>query len=575
MLRNLRIRDFAIIDAVDLELPQGFTVVTGETGAGKSILVDALIVGLGGRATADIVRTGAQTAEVEALFDIRLHPLVQARLEARHLTGDDPTSLLIRRVIGRRGRAKVLINGQLSTVATLAELVRGLVDISGQHEQQSLLVEDNHLDILDAFGDHADALSAYAAAYTQLQTLEHERKSLSAATAESVRRADFLRFQLDEIAQLSPEADEFDSLNAERARLTHAEKLQRGSALIEALLYSEDGSAFDKLGRAQAEIETLARIDTALGSDAEQLAEARRQLDDVARSLRRYADRIEVDPARLDAVEGRHEALTRLARKHGGSLELVLKRQEELGQELASLDTAESRMDELDLAIDHKRKDAMRLAHALSALRKITAQRFDAAIEREVADMDLKGAVFRAEVHTRGEASNANASLSARGLDSVEFLWSANPGEPARSLARIASGGELSRLMLAVKRVLCHHDLVSVYVFDEVDTGLGGKAADSIGKKIQAVARGHQALTITHLAPIAARADTHLRVHKRTKTGRTTSVVEAVSGTARDEEIARMIDGAKITRATRQAAQAMLARCKTPTARTRSANPRH
>lgn len=566
MLRTLRIRDFAIIDAVDLELPQGFTVVTGETGAGKSILVDALIVSLGGRATADVVRTGADTAEVEALFDISRQPLVKARLEARHLTGDDASSLLIRRVINRRGRAKVLINGQLSTVATLAALVRGLVDISGQHEQQSLLVPDNHLDILDAFGDYAEDVRRYTAAYTGLRALEHERHSLCLATDESLRRADFLRFQRDEIVQLSPEIGELDALDAERVLLTHAEKLQRGSAFIEALVYSEDGSAFDKLGRAQTELESLARIDTTLVSSTEQLAEARRQLEDVARSLRRYTDRIEVDPARLDVVEDRHAALGRLARKHGGDLKTVLKRQEELSEELASLDTAEHRMDGLDGAIQASRSEAEKLALVLSDLRSQTARRFDAAIEGELADMDLFGAVFRAQVRRRSTAQAAEA-LTRRGLDNVEFLWSANAGEPARSLARIASGGELSRLMLAVKRVLCQNDLVSVYVFDEVDAGLGGKAADSIGKKIQAVARGHQAVTITHLAPIAARADTHLCVHKKVLSGRTTSVVQTVSGSARDEEIARMIDGAKITRATRQAAQAMLARCKSPTKR--------
>ncbi|HET6347110.1 MAG TPA: AAA family ATPase, partial [Myxococcota bacterium] len=292
MLLNLRIRDFAIIDAVELELPTGFTVVTGETGAGKSILVDALTVAMGGRASADLVRTGAETAEVEALFDISDHPVVKARLEQRELVGDDPDTLLIRRVVGARGRAKVVINGRLSTVATLSELVRGLVDISGQHEQQSLLVVENHLEILDAYAALDPLKSSYRAAYDALRALTREQARLQASEEDDLRRADFLRFQLDEIVRVSPVPGEDVGLGGERDRLTHAEKLRHGATVGEALLYGEDGSAFDKIGKACAEIEDLASIDAELHGSCDMLAEARRQIEEVARFLQRYANRV-------------------------------------------------------------------------------------------------------------------------------------------------------------------------------------------------------------------------------------------------------------------------------------------
>jgi DNA repair protein RecN (Recombination protein N) len=374
--------------------------------------------------------------------------------------------------------------------------------------------------------------------------------------------------RIDLPAPVSPVPGEDQDLTAERDRLTHAEKLRQGATVGEMLLYGEDGSAFDKIGKAAAEIEALAGIDSQLHGSCDMLAEARRQIEEVARYLQRYANRVEIDPARLEDVEGRLAELTRLCRKHGGSIEVVLQRQSDIAQELETLDNADVRLDQLDKDIAAAEKGVLALAQQLSTARAEAASRFNTAIEAEVADMDLLGAVFRTQLEPRQEAADGLALGAARlaptGMDDVEFLWSANRGEPPRQLARIASGGELSRLMLAVKRVLCNRDLVSVYVFDEVDTGLGGKAADSIGRKIQAVAQGHQAITITHLAPIAARADFHLRVRKEARDDRTVSMLEPVAGAERAEEIARMIDGARITKATRQAAKAMLSRAREP-----------
>lgn len=572
MLLHLKIRDFAIIDEVDVEFGAGFTVVTGETGAGKSILVDALMLALGGRASGDVVRNGCESAEVEALFDIASHPLVRARLAERELVGDDGDILLVRRVIGAKGRAKVIINGRLSTLATLGEIVRGLVDISGQHEQQSLLLVDNHIDILDAFGQLDDERTKYEGLFASWRDAGRELSALRNRSERDEQRADFLKFQLDEIEKVAPRPGEDDELDAEQRKLAGANKLKTGVSGAEALLYGEDGSAFDKLGKAAAELETLSRIDDELLPVRDALNAAQRDLQEAARTLQRYMDRIDDDPNRLAAVEDRLDDLRRLARKHGGSIADVLTKRGELEREAMGLENSDARAEELEKLLAERGTALLAAAKTLSIARHKAAAKLDVRIRKEISEMDLAGAVFETHVAPTLEDEGATSGaalegLTPTGMDAVEFLWGPNRGEQPRPLARIASGGELSRLMLAVKTVLASRDLVSLYVFDEVDTGLGGRAADAIGKKIQAVAQGHQAITITHLAPIAARADVHIRVRKETVAGderhhgpRTVSLLEKLTGLQRADEIARMIDGASQSKATRQAAKDMLAR---------------
>ncbi|OGQ84964.1 MAG: DNA repair protein RecN [Deltaproteobacteria bacterium RIFOXYA12_FULL_58_15] len=553
MLLNLKIRDFAIIDAVELDLQPGFTVVTGETGAGKSILVNALGLVLGGRASTELIRSGSPSAEVEALFDISDQPIVRARLETRDLVGDDNNVLLVRRVVGTKGKGKVVINGRLSTVATLGEIVRGLVDISGQHEQQSLMVVDNHIEILDSFAQVDGLKGDFREAYDALHRAQKERNSLKYNADEALKRADYLRFQVDEIERLDPKEGEDDVLEAERTRLSFAERLQSGVASAEALLYGEDGSAFDKLGKAVAEITALVRYDKDLEPVIQGLESAQREIQEGARTLQRYLTRVEVDPERLDTVEGRLGELRRLIRKHGQSLTDVFDRHGVLAVELAAIDDSDARIAKLDLQVEQLQARAKEAALALSAGRQAAGERLSRAVEDELSDMELGGAVFSV-------AMTVECAMGPNGNDQVEFLWSANRGEPPRPLARIASGGELSRMMLAVKRVLTARDLVSLYVFDEVDTGLGGRTADTIGRKIQAVAAEHQAITITHLAPIAACASHHVTVRKEVHNGRTISTILVLEAEDRAEEIARMIDGANITNVTRRAAREMLQR---------------
>lgn len=565
MLLNLQIKNFAIIDSAEVEFQPGFTVVTGETGAGKSILIDALTIVLGGRASASIIRSGAKAASVEALFDLTLHSEVKARLEERDLLGEDPDLLLIRRVVAAKGRGKVLVNGRLSIVATLSEIVRGLVDISGQHDQQSLLVVENHVDILDAYAQCQGIKQSYLTTFEKTKSLEAQVLALEQNEKMNLQHLDFARFQLDEIVSLSPVEGEDIELENEVRCLASSEKLQNGAQTAEHLLYSADGSAFDKVGTALNEVAALAKIDPKLVTQIDGLESIRRELEELARTLGRYGAGVDSDPGRLDDAETRLVALRRLARKHGGDLSTVLAREQQLQNEIEQLENSDLRREGLRTDLEAACKELVRKGEKLTKARVKAAKAFAKVVCAELAEMELESARFEVRVRSRSDVGRAltTSGIGARptGLDHVEFCWSANKGESLKELNKTASGGELSRLLLAVKHVLCSHDLVSLYVFDEVDTGLGGKAADSIGRKIQAVAQGHQAITITHLASIASRSDHHLHVRKETtEAGRTVSTLTPIENEERVRELARMIDGSVDGEATLNAAAQMLER---------------
>ncbi|MCK5690581.1 DNA repair protein RecN [Myxococcota bacterium] len=563
MLLHLKVRDFAIIQRLDIDFLPGFSVITGETGAGKSIVVGALNIILGGRASTDLIRDGADQAEVEALFDIAAHSELKTRLQSRELMGDDPDILLVRRVLRPSGRGKVVINGRLSTAATLKEVTRSLVDISGQHEQQSLLNTDNHIQILDNFGNLQKEKNLVGEHYKKWREALKQRKYLEEHETEALQRADFIRFQLDEIARVDPQANEDSDLESELSRLTHADKLKAGATTTEQMLYAQDNSAFDLLSRAILEVEALVRLDESMRDVVVQLESAVRETQEAAREVQSYANSIELDPQRLGEVELRLEELRRLKRKHGGTLEEALSRETTLRKELESIEHSDERLIELRKIEASHESALLDAAQRLSQKRQKAARALTQAAGLELADMDLKGAELIADIADLpqgGSVLGSGININEDGKDNVEFLWNANAGESAKPLAKIASGGELSRLMLAVKRVMAKNDMVSLYVFDEVDAGIGGRAADAIGRKIQAVADGHQAIVITHLAPIAARAEHHLSVRKEQKSGRTLSIIESLEGDRRRDEIARMIDGAHLNKATQEAALEMLKR---------------
>jgi DNA repair protein RecN (Recombination protein N) len=536
MLSALRIEHFAIIDSLEVDFDAGLTVLTGETGAGKSILVDALHLALGGRAQGDVVRTGFDEASVEAVF--AASPTLRERL--RSLGLPDGPELLIRRVVHRAGRSRVWVNGALCTVSVLEQLVRQLCDISGQHEHVNLLNPDGHLDLLDGFAGLAESRAAYNEAYRELADAEQQRKTLMGDETERGRRLDYLAYQLREIDQIAPEPDEDRALRAEREVLASAAKLQAAAEEAEAQLYSGEGAAAERLARAVGALGDLLALDPNLARIHGALASARAEIEEAARELQIYARRSQEDPARLEAVEDRLASLQALCRKHGGDLGAVLRRREEMRGEVEALTNRESRLVELDGRLDLARSEATKRAASLSMRRREAAGRLATRLMGELARLGM--------ARTRFEARVAPTELGPRGADQVEFFLSANPGEAPRPLARIASGGELSRLLLAFKGLGATSDPVEVYVFDEIDSGVGGATAQVVGRMLHDVSHSRQVLCITHLPQIAAHADQHLSVRKALSEGRTVVEVMALGTVdSRARELARMLGGEETT----------------------------
>ena len=562
MLSSLTIRDFAIIDRVTLGLGPGLTVITGETGAGKSILISALNLVLGGRATTDVIRAGAEAATVEAVFDPGEAPELTARLADAGVALDGP--LIVRRVLARNGRHRVYLNDTAVTLGTLAQVAGGLVDISGQHEHYSLLRTEFHLDLLDRMAGLGGLRAEVAAAYEAQAEVEAALTALLEAQRQKGERLEVLRFQRQELtaAELKDPLED-DALEGERKLLRNAEKLRTMSKHAESALYADDGAAVERLGRAARSIRELAEVDPTLAPVAQDLDTAAALAEEAARTLGAYARRVHADPERLEAVEARLALLSKLRRKYGATLAEVIARRDALEAQLSTLENADEAIAQLEKARARAATATAKVARKLTKARREAGEKLSGAIQGELADLGMGRAVIQVRVEPLGRGAGLEADdlhVTARGADKVEILLSANPGEPPQSLAKIASGGELSRFMLAVKRVIADRDSVGTYIFDEVDTGVGGPTAEAIGRKLRSVSAQRQALCITHLPQIAAMGDAHLRVEKRIEGDRTFSQVVTLEGDARTEELARMVGGATVTETTRALARELLSR---------------
>jgi len=560
MLLCLRVKNLAIIDALEVEFPPGMNVVTGETGAGKSILVNALSLVLGARTDAQVVRTGAAEAEVEALFDVTDHPHVRERAAEMGLDAD--VELVLRRVVQASGRTRAYVNGRLASAAQLAELARGLCDISSQHEHHTLVDAGSHVNFLDAFAQLEPLRAQMVEAYRALSEADAEFRNHSEESGKRVERADLLRYQIREIEELTPQHGEQQALLDERERLRHAERLAAVTGQAEDLLYARDEALCAELARVLRGIGEAVTLDPRLGPIAVQLASAHRELEDASRELGAYARSVIHDPTRLTEVEERLDALSRVTRKYGGSIDSVLLHKERAEQELRTLEHGVEHRELLEKAKFAAEVRTREIAERLSAERRAAAQKLGRSVSEELASLAMGDATITVEVEPArgrdGELALNGARLSATGIDRVEFLIATNRGEIPRPLSKIASGGELSRAMLALKRVLAGLGPGGLYVFDEVDAGIGGAVAEVIGRKIRDVSRHHQVICITHLAPIAVYADAHYRVQKSIDNGRTRSMIVRLSADEGREEIARMLGGIEITRETRAAAREML-----------------
>jgi len=560
LLAQLTVRNVVLIERLVLELAPGFNVVTGETGAGKSMVVDALSLVLGGRARPDLVRSGAEEAEVEALFELPAGSRAAAKLEAAGIPSE--RELVVRRVVQAEGRSRAYVNGRLCTASQLAEIAADLCDIASQHESVSLTDPATHVEYLDAFG----RLEADRVRLTeQVDALAEVLRELDAASAQERGRAereDFLRWQMREIDELEPRDGEETELEHERARLRHAEKLQAATRRAAERLYEGEGAICDELARLGAELDQAAGIDGSLASLARTVESARAELSDAARALARYAEGVEASPERLAEVEERAFRLQKLWRKHGPATADLLAHRAGLARELASLASASERVAELEAEKGRRASEAGAAARALSRKRRDAAEKLADAIGRELSQLGMGRARVVVDVQPTATAGEAllvdGARLTRAGIDRVEFLIAPNRGEEPRPLRRIASGGELSRALLALKRVLAEKGPAGTYVFDEVDAGVGGAVAEVIGRSIADIARHRQVVCITHLAQIAALADAHFVVDKGESRGRTHTSVKRLQQAERVEEIARMLGGIKVGDATRRAAAELL-----------------
>ncbi len=560
MLTCLRVRSFAIIEALEVELNGGLNIVTGETGAGKSILVDALQLVLGARGRPEVVRTDAEAAEVEALFDLTDQPVALGALRDQGIETDG--ELLIRRIVSATGRTRAYINGRLATLAQLKEVTKGLADISSQHEYHSLADSRHHLTYLDAFASHGALVEEVGRSYAALVEASARLDEVVTEERGKADREDLLRYQVNEIETLREAIENEDALILECERLRHAEKLGTAAGEAEAQLYSDDNAICGAVSRIATSIEQVSGFDPSLGPMVVQVREALLQLEDAAAELGGYARDLSFDPNRLGVLEDQLDRLSRVKRKYGDTGAELLAYREEAAAELDSLERYEERLDRYQREFDEALEEASRVARALRGKRQTAAAKLSKAISKELSSLGMGEAKVTVELAALEggplELQVEGARLSPTGIDHAELLIAPNRGEEAKPLRKIASGGELSRAMLAIKRVLAGIGPASLYVFDEVDAGVGGAVAEVIGRKIHEVAQHSQVLCITHLPQISAYADAHYCVHKEVVGKRTKSDIRLLSDEERLEEIARMLGGVTVTDQARAAAQALL-----------------
>ena len=537
MLTDLSIKNVAIIDTLHVAFHPGLTVLTGETGAGKSIIIDAVNLVLGERATSDLIRTGADEASVEAVFDLTDAPAAVAALAEMGIDSDG--ELLVKRTLSRAGKNRVFLNGSPATLGVLAESTRQLVNIYGQHESQTLLKTDNHLELLDDFAGLAERVASFRALYDDYQDATAALQRLAEGEREAVRRLDLLSFQCEEIAKAALKPGDDEALEQERQLLAHAERLLAVSQGGYDILYGGEGALLGQLRRVLQSVSEIRGIDATLAPVVESLESGYATLEDAALTLRDYAGRIEADPERLAAIDDQLDLIGRLKKKYGGTIEEILAYKREIDAELSLLSDREGSMAALQERRDRAAAALRSHGAELTRQRQAAAERLAAAMTGELQQLAMANARFTVQLAAVDEPRP-------NGFDRAEFMFAPNPGEAPKSLARIASGGELSRLMLALKQVHPQSD-VPTLIFDEVDTGIGGATSALVGQKLQRVAQGQQVLCITHLPQVAAGGDHHLRVEKRVQDGRTSTAVVLLDAEERTRELARMLGGVTIT----------------------------
>lgn len=554
MLEHLHIRNVALIKESEISFGDGLNILTGETGAGKSMIIDSLQFALGGRAGKDFLRHGEKQAAVEALFSVQSQALTE-KLAENGIAPEEDGTLLITRTLSEAGKSVCRINGSTVTVGMLKEIAEDMIDIYGQHEHQSLLNPVKHIRLLDRFcgAGFGEAMEEYKNSRQRLKDLEKQLAILIGDESQREQRMDMLLFQKEEIEAAELQEGEEDALLEQKKRLSSMERLIRLTGESVTLLYDGDDrapSACDQLGDALAKLQEAAEYDAALSPLADALADGYAAVEDCARELKREAEKQEADPEELERIEERLQLFYKLKRKYGGSIEAVLEFYEKAVQELEFLSNSSEKAAELSAKKAEEEKRLSALAETLTARRRATAEQVEEQIETALHDMEMKHARFHIQIEEK-------ADWGADGKDKVEFLISANAGEPLKPLAKIASGGEMSRVMLALKTVLVDADEIGTFIFDEIDTGVSGRTARRVGEKMRLLGGKRQLLCITHLPQIAAMADNHFLIEKESDAGETVTRVTALDEEGAVREVARLMND--VTETTLAAARELLA----------------
>ena len=564
MLHEIHIQNYAVIESLSVEFHAGLNVLSGETGSGKSILVDALGLALGGRASPDVIRTGQERATVTAVFRSEGRAPWAAWLEEYGLAGETESEIILRREIQATGKSRLLVNDQPVTLAAVKALAPFLVEIHGQSEHVSLLARGGQLDLLDQFAGAEELLQSIGKLFTQRRELEREMESLSQNEQDRLRTIDLLSFQGQEMerAQLAPGEDA--RLEDEKRVLANLEKIRAAAHTAYSELYEDEGSASARLAVVGRALDDLSRYDPSLSSYVEPLSSTRASLEDLALFLRDYLGKLQANPHRLEELEDRLALIDRLKRKYGKTIEEIIAYREQVRQQLAGLEHADERREEVRQQLENTTAEYQKAARALSDQRREAARKLEKLVRQELAQLGMEKARFQVSFEALAEERGG-----AKGIDDIEFLISPNPGEELRPLEKTASGGELSRLMLALKTVAgaergrpsagATRRVAPTFVFDEVDAGIGGRVAESVGQRLKRLARDTQVMCVTHLAQIACFADHHYYVEKLERAGRTVTTVKYLEGERdRAAELARMLSGAQITEAALKHAAGML-----------------